>query len=38
VLTLIVTPAILMTIENMRQWRMRWGARLRGWFGRPAQA
>jgi multidrug efflux pump len=38
VLTLIVTPAILMTIENMREWRMRWGARLRGWFGRTAQA
>jgi multidrug efflux pump len=38
VLTLIVTPAILMTIENMRQWRMRWGARLRGWFGRPVKA
>ena len=38
VLTLIVTPAILMTIENMRVWRMRWGARLRAWFGRPVQA
>src|SRR5882724_9392627 len=38
VLTLIVTPAILMTIENMRVWRLRWGARLRAWFGRPAQA
>jgi multidrug efflux pump len=39
VLTLIVTPAALMAIENMRLWRMRWGARLRGWFGRrPAQA
>jgi len=38
VLTLIVTPAILMTIENMRVWRMQWGARLRAWFGRPAQA
>jgi multidrug efflux pump len=38
VLTLIVTPAMLMTIENMRVWRMRWSARLRAWFGRPAQA
>jgi multidrug efflux pump len=38
VLTLIVTPAMLMTIENMRVWRMRWGARLRAWFGRPAPA
>jgi multidrug efflux pump len=37
-LTLIVTPAMLMAIENMREWRLRWGARLRGWFGRPAQA
>jgi multidrug efflux pump len=39
VLTLVVTPAALMAIENMRQWRMRWGERLRRWFGRrPAQA
>jgi multidrug efflux pump len=38
VLTLIVTPAMLMAIENMREWRMGWGARLRAWFGRPAQA
>src|SRR5215470_17838119 len=37
-LTLIVTPAMLMAIENMRVWRQRWGARLRGWFGRPARA
>jgi multidrug efflux pump len=37
-LTLIVTPAMLMAIENMREWRLRWGARLRAWFGRPAQA
>ncbi len=28
-LTLIVTPAMLMAIENMREWRVRWGARLR---------
>jgi multidrug efflux pump len=37
VLTLVVTPAALMAIENMRLWRMRWGARLRSWmpaFGR----
>jgi len=38
VLTLIVTPAMLMAIENMRIWRQRWGARLRGWFGRPVKA
>jgi multidrug efflux pump len=38
VLTLIVTPAMLMAIENMRGWRLRWGARLRAWFGRPAAA
>src|SRR5262245_19340499 len=38
VLTLIVTPAMLMVIENMRQWRLRWGARLRAWRARPAQA
>jgi len=38
VLTLIVTPAMLMAIENMREWRMGWVARLRAWFGRPAQA
>jgi hypothetical protein len=37
-LTLIVTPAMLMAIENMREWRLRTGGRLRGWFGRPAQA
>jgi multidrug efflux pump len=28
VLTLIVTPAMLMAIENMREWRIRWVARL----------
>jgi multidrug efflux pump len=38
VLTLIVTPAMLMVIENMRQWRLRWGARLRAWFARPVKA
>jgi hypothetical protein len=38
VLTLIVTPAMLMAIENMRVWRIHWVMRLRGWFGRPAQA
>jgi hypothetical protein len=27
-----------MAIENMREWRLRTGARLRAWFGRPAQA
>jgi multidrug efflux pump len=29
VLTLIVTPAALMTIENMRRWRLRWSEKLR---------
>jgi multidrug efflux pump len=38
VLTLVVTPAMLMAIDNMRQWRIRWVARLGKWFGRPAQA
>ncbi len=38
VLTLVVTPAALMAIENMRLWRMRWGAKLRGRFGRQVQA
>jgi multidrug efflux pump len=41
VLTLIVTPAMLMAIENMREWRIRWLARLRGWmptFGRSRTA
>jgi multidrug efflux pump len=34
VLTLVVTPAALMAIENMRQMRLRWGAALRSRFGR----
>jgi hypothetical protein len=25
---LIVTPAMLMAIDNMREWRIRWAARL----------
>jgi multidrug efflux pump len=29
VLTLIVTPAMLMGIENLRAWRLRWSAKLR---------
>jgi multidrug efflux pump len=29
VLTLIVTPAMLMAIENLRAWRLRWTAKLR---------
>jgi multidrug efflux pump len=29
VLTLIVTPAMLMAVENMREWRIRWLAKLR---------
>jgi multidrug efflux pump len=31
VLTLVVTPAALMAIENLRLMRLRWVARLRGW-------
>ncbi|MPZ36962.1 MAG: AcrB/AcrD/AcrF family protein [Rhizobiales bacterium] len=31
ILTLVVTPAMLMAIENMREWRVRWVARLRRW-------
>jgi multidrug efflux pump len=38
VLTLIVTPAALMAIENLRSWRLRCSAILRGWFARPEQA
>jgi multidrug efflux pump len=39
VLTLIVTPAALMAIENMREWRLRWSAALRARFSRrPAAA
>jgi multidrug efflux pump len=34
VLTLVVTPAALMGIENMRLWRIRTVARLRGLFAR----
>jgi multidrug efflux pump len=32
VLTLIVTPAALMAIENLRAWRLRVGAALRRWM------
>jgi len=35
-LTLIVTPAALMAIENMREWRIRWVAALRARFSRRA--
>jgi multidrug efflux pump len=38
VLTLIVTPAALMAIENLRTSRMRMGAALRARFARHAQA
>jgi multidrug efflux pump len=38
VLTLIVTPAALMAIENLRVWRLRMGAALRARFARPARA
>ena len=38
VLTLIVTPAALMAIENMREWRLRFFASLRAKFARPARA
>jgi multidrug efflux pump len=37
-LTLIVTPAALMAIENLRTWRVRCSASVRTWFARPAQA
>jgi multidrug efflux pump len=36
VLTLIVTPAALMAIENLRSRRVRASAAVRGWFARPA--
>jgi multidrug efflux pump len=38
VLTLIVTPAALMAIENLRQSRLRWSAALRTRLPRPARA
>src|SRR5207244_11478131 len=38
VLTLIVTPAALMAIENMRDWRMRRLAALRAWKPRLRRA
>jgi multidrug efflux pump len=38
VLTLIVTPAALMAIENLRLARLRWSAALRARFTRHAQA
>jgi multidrug efflux pump len=38
VLTLIVTPAALMGLENLRAWRLRRLAALRTWFPRPARA
>ena len=38
VLTLIITPAALMAIENMREKRVRWGAALRARFGRRQAA
>jgi multidrug efflux pump len=38
VLTLVVTPAALMGIENMRLWRIRTVARLRGLFVRRQAA
>jgi multidrug efflux pump len=38
VLTLIVTPAALMAIENMRDWRMRRVATLRAWKPRLGRA
>jgi hypothetical protein len=38
VLTLVVTPAALMGIENMRLWRIRTVARLRGLFARRQAA
>ncbi len=38
VLTLILTPAALMAIENLRAARLRWMAAGRGWLHRPARA
>jgi multidrug efflux pump len=38
VLTLVVTPAALMAIENMRDKRLRWGGMLRTKFSRHARA
>ncbi len=38
VLTLIITPAMLMGIENLREWRIRRMAWLRARLGRPVQA
>jgi multidrug efflux pump len=38
VLTLIVTPAALMAVENLRERRLRWSAALRARFARPARA
>jgi multidrug efflux pump len=38
VLTLIVTPAALMAIENLRETRLRWSAALRRRLPRPARA
>jgi multidrug efflux pump len=38
ILTLIVTPAMLMAIENMRVWRIRWVARLSQLMGRRRAA
>jgi multidrug efflux pump len=38
VLTLIVTPAALMAIENLRERRLRWSAALRARFARHARA
>jgi hypothetical protein len=34
VLTLIVTPAALMALANLRERRLRWGAALRHWLWR----
>jgi multidrug efflux pump len=38
VLTLIVTPAALMLVENLRLHRLRWATALRRLFRRPARA
>ena len=38
VLTLVVTPAALMGIENLADKRRNWAARFRQWRGRPAHA
>jgi len=37
VLTLIVTPAMLMLIDQWRQKRIRWSSAIAAWFARPVR-